>query len=153
MKKSKIVIVSGYFNPIHSGHIDYFNAARELGDELWVIVNNDEQVKLKGTVPFMDMRERIKIVKSLKMVNHVFDSVDKDTSVVVTLGYITKFWKASENVTGVEYDFIFANGGDRKSGNTPEEEYCINNGIQTVYGVGAEKVQSSSKLLKNVGLV
>ena len=80
-----IVIVSGYFNPIHSGHIDYLQSAKKHGDLLFVIVNNDNQVKVKGSVPFMDEEERVSIVQNIKGVNSAIVSIDTDGSVCKTL--------------------------------------------------------------------
>jgi len=138
-----IVIVSGYFNPLHSGHLDYFNAAKKLGEKLWVIINNDYQVALKGAVQFMSIEERIKIIEALSVVDKVFPSVDENASVIITLSNISKQHSNNHNL-------IFANGGDRKLDNTPEETYCLQNNIETVYGVGSEKIISSSKILENV---
>ena len=142
--KIKITVISGYFNPIHIGHLDYIEAARRLGDELWVIVNSDEQVKLKGSVPFQNENDRFRIVKSLSSVDAVFISTDKDHSVITTLQRIYHMVSMSGGVLG------FANGGDRKAGNTREENFCSNNGIETAYSVGGKKVQSSSNLIKEV---
>lgn len=74
----RVVVVSGYFNPIHSGHIDYLESAKERGDYLIVIVNNDHQVSLKGSDPFMDENERLRIVKSLRCVDKAVISIDED---------------------------------------------------------------------------
>ena len=79
--KKKGIIVSGYFNPIHKGHIDYFRKAKELGDHLFVIVNNDKQRELKKSKKFMDEDERVLIVNELKLVDNVFLSIDKNQSV------------------------------------------------------------------------
>ena len=79
--KPKGIIVSGYFNPIHKGHIEYFKKARQLGDFLFVIVNTDFQRKLKGSKEFMLEDERIIIIRELKIVDKVFLSVDNDRSV------------------------------------------------------------------------
>tara|TARA_R100000008_G_C3521859_1_gene134441 strand:- start:182 stop:625 length:444 start_codon:yes stop_codon:yes gene_type:complete len=140
----RIVAISGYFNPIHTGHLDYIKAASELGDRLIVIVNNDDQVKLKGSTPFMDEIERMRIVSAIKGVDKVTLSIDKSESVVETL-------KAIYNENAIDYFFdsmTFCNGGDRTKGNSPEEEYCEWRGIKTVYNVGGKKTQSSSSLLE-----
>ena len=84
----KAIIVSGYFNPIHKGHLEYFNVARSLGDELFVIVNNDEQRRLKGSKAFQDEKERLLIVSNIKAVSQTFLSIDKDRTVRETLGKI-----------------------------------------------------------------
>ena len=140
----KVVVISGYFNPIHTGHLDYIKAASKLGDKLVVIVNNDEQVKLKGSVPFMDVYDRIRIVNAIKGVDRVVMSIDTNKSVVETL-------KSIYNEYAVDYFFdsmVFANGGDVKSYGCNEEHFCNLRRIETVYNVGGEKTQSSSELLK-----
>ena len=130
-------------NPIHTGHIDYMEAAKALGDYLIVIVNNDKQVKLKGSVPFMNVYDRIRIVNAIKGVDKVVLSIDTGKAVTKTLGSIY-------NEYAVNYDFdsmIFANGGDVTPSNSREEYFCQLRRISTAYNVGGEKTQSSSELL------
>ena len=140
----RIAIISGYFNPIHTGHLDYIKAASKLGNKLVVIVNNDKQVSLKGSTPFMKEVERMRIVNAIKGVSKTVLSIDTDEAVTETI-------KSIYNEYSVDYFFdsmIFANGGDRTIGNSPEEEYCKWRGIKTDYNVGGKKTQSSSELLK-----
>ncbi len=140
----RVVVISGYFNPIHTGHIDYINAASDMGDKLVVIVNNDKQVSIKGSTPFMEEVQRMRIVNSIKGVNKTVLSIDTDGAVTETLKLIYDEYS-------VDYFFdsmVFANGGDRTKGNSPEEEYCNWRGIRTAYNVGGKKTQSSSELLK-----
>jgi cytidyltransferase-like protein len=132
-----IVIVSGYFDPLHSGHLELIKKAKELGDELWVIVNNDEQAKLKKGKSFMTQNERIKIMNSLKYVDKVFLSIDKDRSVCKSLKTLKKLHP--------EHNFIFANGGDVTNETCREYEICKELGIKMVDKLG-EKIQSSSWL-------
>jgi cytidyltransferase-like protein len=133
-KKSVIVAVSGYFNPLHVGHLEMIERAKKLGDKLVVIINNDHQVKLKGSVPFMKQEDRIKIIKALRDVDEVFLSIDKDKTVCKSLS------KVKPN--------IFANGGDRKSiGDVPEYPICQKLGITMVDGLG-RKIRASSELIK-----
>ena len=142
----RVVVVSGYFNPIHTGHIDYIRAAAKLGDKLIVIVNNDKQVKLKNAKPFMSEAERMYIAGAIKDVDRAILSIDTDRAVVETL-------KTIYNEYAMDYFFdsmVFANGGDRTQGNSPEEEFCNWRNIKTVYNVGGGKTQSSSNLLKGV---
>lgn len=139
--KDKIVIVSGYFNPVHSGHIKLFESAKKLGNKLIVILNSDNQVKLKGSFPFMSEIERKKIVESIKYVDDVFISIDKDKTVCKTIEKVYK--KFSKK--GVE--FIFANGGDRKMGDVPEDDVCKSLSIAMKYNIGGGKSQSSSWLI------
>jgi len=136
-----IVLTSGYFNPIHIGHIKYLKEAKKLGDMLIVIVNNDEQVKLKGRIPFMNEKERMEIISSLKFVDKVVLSIDKDLSVCQTIKKIRKKYPKKT--------MIFANGGDRTKKNIPEKEICEKLGIKMKFGVGGKKIQSSSKLIEN----
>jgi cytidyltransferase-like protein len=136
MKKNiKTVCVSGYFNPIHSGHISMFKEAKKLGNYLIVIINNDNQVKVKGSVPFMKVEERAEIIKNLRMVDQVVISIDKDKTVCKTLAKVCPD--------------IFANGGDRKNPkDIPEAEVCDRLGIKMVFNVGGSKTQSSSTIIK-----
>jgi cytidyltransferase-like protein len=137
MKKG--IIVSGYFNPIHKGHIEYFQNARANGDELFVIVNSDFQRVLKGSKEFQDENERVFIVKNLKMVDKCFLSIDKDRTVVESIKLIF-------NEFGKEYLFAFANGGDQNNDTIPERPTCEELGIELIDGLGG-KIQSSSWLL------
>ena len=138
----KVSIVSGGFDPIHVGHIELFERARELSDELWVILNTDEFLTNKKGKPFMPFEERRKILKSLSVVDVVVPCVDKDQTVCKTL----KKLKKTTAITDTE--LFFCNGGDRTSGkNTPEHKLCEEVGIKTVYGLG-DKIQSSSWLTK-----
>jgi D-beta-D-heptose 7-phosphate kinase/D-beta-D-heptose 1-phosphate adenosyltransferase len=134
MKNEIIVATSGYFDPMHVGHIEYLKLAKKLGDKLIVIVNNDEQAILKKGRAFMPQNERLQIVKELKCVDDVFLSIDKDKSVCKSL-------------EAVKPD-IFAKGGDRFSGEIPESTICKNLNIKIVDGLGA-KIQSSSSLIAN----
>jgi cytidyltransferase-like protein len=136
----KIVITSGYFNPLHIGHINLIRAAKELGDFLVVIVNNDEQVKLKGGVAFMPELERIEVIRALRYADDVVLSIDKGESVAESLKMVCKKY------TGELY---FAKGGDRNAANIPEKSICKELGIKIINGVGGKKVQSSSRLIIN----
>ena len=141
----KIVVISGYFNPLHVGHLDYIATAKSLGDELWVIVNSDEQVGLKGSVPFQNESSRLRIVQALKPVRRAVLSTDNDATVINTL-------KILYEILSPTAEIVFANGGDRLQGNTPEELFCKEKGIETIYGVGGRKVESSSDLIKKASL-
>ena len=140
----KIAIVSGYFNPLHVGHLDYMEAAKKIADKLFVIINNDYQVSLKGSTFFMCESERKRIVSALRFVDDTFISRDKDESVLGTLQRIL----VSHQANG-RNSFIFCNGGDRSNTNTPEERLCSSNSyhLTSVYNVGGKKRQSSSDLI------
>jgi cytidyltransferase-like protein len=138
--KKKAVIVSGYFNPIHKGHLEYLNKAKLLVDELFVIVNNDHQRVLKGSKEFQLEDERMLIVSNLKAVNKTILSIDTDRTVCATIGEIVKDF-------GETYDLAFANGGDQNNDTIPERPICEKMGIALLDGLG-DKIQSSSWLLK-----
>ena len=127
----KTVVVSGYFDPVHVGHLEYLKLAKDLGDKLIVIVNNNEQCVLKKGKPFMDESDRLKILKSLKMVDDVFLSIDKDKSVCKSLEILKPD--------------IFANGGDRNTNEVPESIICKKYNIKMIDGLG-NKIRSSSDL-------
>jgi len=138
--KKKAIIVSGYFNPIHKGHLEYFNTAKALTDELFVIVNNDHQRALKGSIEFQLEEERMIIVSNIKAVDKAILSVDTDRTVCKTIAAIAKEY-------GESYSLAFANGGDQNNETIPEKSICETMGIELLDGLG-DKIQSSSWLLK-----
>ena len=138
--KKKAIIVSGYFNPIHKGHLEYFNTAKALTEELFVIVNNDQQRALKGSIEFQLEEERMIIVSNIKAVDKAILSVDTDRTVCKTIAAIAKEYGAS-------YSLAFANGGDQNNETIPEKSICETMGIELLDGLG-DKIQSSSWLLK-----
>ena len=131
----KIVCVSGYFDPIHVGHIEYFKKSKEIGDKLMVIVNNDEQATLKKGKPFMPADERIQLIKELRCVDIVVKSIDTDRTVCKTLETVEP-----------KPDY-FCNGGDQNNNTIPEGEVCNKRNIELRDGFG-NKIQSSSWLIK-----
>src|SRR6056300_557659 len=138
--KKKAIIVSGYFNPIHKGHLEYFNNAKALADELFVIVNNDHQRALKGSKEFQKQDERMIIVSNIKAVDHAILSVDEERTVCATLEKIA-------NAYGETYELAFANGGDQNNDTRPERRICAKMSVALIDGLG-DKIQSSSWLLK-----
>lgn len=138
--KKKAIIVSGYFNPIHKGHLEYFNEAKALAEELIVIVNNDHQRALKKSQEFQSEDERVIIVSNIKAVDKSILSIDTDRTVCATLRQIAQD-------LGTDYDLAFANGGDQNNDTIPERAVCEEIGISLIDGLG-EKIQSSSWLLK-----
>jgi len=148
MNSKTIVVCSGYFNPLHSGHVDYLEAAKSLGDYLVVIINSDHQVKLKGSKAFMDEFERMRIVKALRCVNEAIVAYDKGVGVDSTIEFVFDIYSNKYQTL----NFIFANGGDRNpdNKNSKENKVCEKYGIKQVFNVGGKKTQSSSKLLENI---
>ena len=140
MSKKKGMIVSGYFNPIHKGHIEYFNKAKALADELFVIINNDHQRALKGSKEFQQEKERVFIVSNIKSVDNCVLSIDQDRTVCKTIEKIALDF-------GADFNLSFANGGDQTNDICPERPICVQMGITLVDGLG-DKIQSSSWLLK-----
>tara|TARA_B110000093_G_scaffold96404_1_gene103937 strand:- start:56 stop:463 length:408 start_codon:yes stop_codon:yes gene_type:complete len=127
----KVVAVSGYFDPIHVGHLDYLEMSKKLGDKLVVIVNNNNQCVLKKGKPFMGEDDRVRIVKSLSIVDEVFLSIDTDKTVCKSL-------------EAIKPD-VFANGGDRATSEVPESLICDKYSIEMIDGLG-DKIRSSSSL-------
>ena len=132
---SKIVCVSGYFDPIHVGHLEYFKKSKQIGDKLMVIVNNDEQATLKKGKAFMPVDERIELIKEFKCVDYVVKSVDTDRTVCKTLETVEP------------KPTYFCNGGDQNNNTIPETNVCVKRGIELRDGFG-DKIQSSSWLIK-----
>ena len=147
----RTVITSGYWNPLHVGHLDYLEAARALGDRLFVIVNNDAQVRLKGRVEFMPEADRMRLVSALRCVSLALLSVDEDGTVCKSLERLVSVDRVANEVLGglapKDDIFIFANGGDQTAETVPEMAICEKMGIEMVFGVGGDKVASSSDLI------
>ena len=137
--KKKAIIVSGYFNPIHKGHLEYFNNAKALADELFVIVNSDLQRGLKGSKEFQKEDERLFIVQNIKAVDKAIISIDQDRTVCESI-------RSLHEKYGNEYQLGFANGGDQDNNSIPEAPICNELNIQLIDGLG-DKIQSSSWLL------
>ena len=138
----KIVLVTGGFDPLHTGHIAYFKSAKEKGDELWVGLNSDNWLTEKKGKPFMNINERKEIIQNLVMVDKVILFDDKDNSSNDAILKALKFCSSKEQI-------IFANGGDRNKNNIPElKQYKNNPNIKFIFGVGGKKKNSSSKILK-----
>ena len=142
MSKQKAIIVSGYFNPIHKGHLEYFNNAKALADQLFVIVNNDHQRELKGSKEFQDENERMIIVSNIKAVDKAILSIDTDRTVRETIKMIAEQF-------GEEFELEFANGGDQNNDTIPEKPVCEEMNVTLIDGLG-DKIQSSSWLLKKL---
>mgnify|MGYP003120684715 FL=1 len=132
----KVVLVTGGFDPLHSGHIAYLTAAKKLGDKLVVGVNSDEWLTRKKGKPFMPLRERISIISALTVVDDVLTWDDSDDS---ACGAIFKLMSTS----GYGQDIIFANGGDRTKENIPEMT-TFQDSVEFVFGVGGEDKKNSS---------
>lgn len=137
----KIVIATGGFDPIHSGHIKYLNAAAELGDLLLVGVNSDEWLRRKKGKEFLSFYERTFIVKNLKSVYLSFAFNDDDGSAKDAIRHVRLYYPDDK--------IIFVNGGDRTKTNIPEMD-IVDSNIEFVFGVGGEdKANSSSSILKS----
>ena len=137
MARKKTAIVSGYFDPLHVGHLEYFKLAKDLADELIVIVNNREQCLLKKGDEFMDENDRLEIVFHLDMVDEAILAQDKDKSVSETIEAINRMKPFDK--------LIFCNGGDRDASNSPEVQVCGELGIDFQQGLG-KKIRSSSDM-------
>jgi cytidyltransferase-like protein len=137
--KPKAIIVSGYFNPIHKGHLEYFNNAKAMADVLFVIVNSDYQRALKGSKEFQKEDERMIIVSNIRAVDHAVLSIDQDRTVCATIKHIAQTY-------GQQYDLAFANGGDQNNQTIPERPICEEMDVALIDGLG-DKIQSSSWLL------
>lgn len=141
----KTVIVSGYFNPLHGGHLDMIEAAAKLGDHLIVIVNNDKQQLLKKGKIILDEKNRLRLMRALKGVDQVVLSIDEDPTIIKTLAMVAEQHPGDE--------LIFANGGDRDSAKAvPEAEVCEKYGIEMIFDAGGtEKADSSTRINQAMG--
>lgn len=136
MVEKAYIAVSGGFDPIHSGHIDYLEDAARHG-RVVVLLNSDEWLRRKKNYCFQSYTERSKILSALRFVEIVIPASDDDGTVCDTL-----------RNSGIVFSY-FGNGGDRKVENTPEVQTCVELGIEVVFGLGGDKTQSSSELVKS----
>ena len=142
LEKQKYIIVSGYFNPIRKGHLEYFNNAKAVADKLFVIVNNDHQRALKGSKEFQDENERIIIVSNIKAVDKAILSINTDRTVCATIKMIAEQF-------GEEFESGFVNGGDQKNDTIVENPVCQQTNVALIDGLG-DKIQSRSWLLNKL---
>lgn len=141
----KVVIVSGFFNPLHGGHLDMIEAAAKIGDRLIVIVNNDkQQVEKKGKVILVETN-RARLIRALRVVDEVFIAIDDDSTVIKSLDFLASQYPDDE--------LVFANGGDRDSTKVvPETDVCEKNNIEMLFGVGGtNKADSSTRINQALG--
>jgi cytidyltransferase-like protein len=135
----RIAVVSGGFDPLHSGHINYLESAAQHGDKLVVLVNSDEWLTRKKGRPFMPFEERSLIIQRMDMVDNVYAVDDED-------GSVTKGLKTVRNAFGHQHEYVFCNGGDRGKDNIPEMDV---DGYEFEFAVGGDnKANSSSWILK-----
>ena len=138
-------IVSGYFSPLHVGHLDMIDSAAELADKVFVIVNNNAQQEIKKGKVIIDEADRLRVVLALAAVDHAIIAVDDDRTVSASLRQLAE--------TFSDHRLIFANGGDRIPDFVPESAVCEEHGIELVFGVGGnEKADSSSRINVELGL-
>jgi D-beta-D-heptose 7-phosphate kinase/D-beta-D-heptose 1-phosphate adenosyltransferase len=135
-----IAITSGYFDPIHLGHLELLDLSRKQADALWVIVNTDTQAALKKGKAFMPEKTRLGIVQALRVVDRAVLSIDTDGSVCATLDQLLAEAKAAG------HEAIFCKGGDRNAGNIPEMEVLRRHSSRLIDGLGA-KIDSSSAII------
>lgn len=135
MKKKKVIAVSGGFDPVHIGHVRMIIGAAQHGDVV-VIANSDEWLKRKKGYVFMPWEDRAEILESIKGVINVVAVNDSDDTVC-------------EALSRIKPD-AFANGGDRKKGNTPEMDICDSLGIELLWNIGGEKIRSSSEMVDDI---
>lgn len=144
-----LIITSGYFDPLHIGHVECFSIAKSLGDFHVVIINNDLQSAVKKTktlnkpIVMMPAKERGIIIKEMRSVDDVLVSIDEDTTVCKSIEYVYNMYKDQYQRV------IFAKGGDRFSYEIPEAVLCKNLGIEIKDGLGM-KIQSSSEMIGNL---
>ena len=146
-KQYKVVLVSGGFDPVHKGHLEMIEKASEIGEEVWVILNNDSWLREKKGQSFMKESERQYIMSRIKGVTKTFicnPRIPSDKT--VNDGIYSAVMTYRREYEG-KLSMAFGNGGDRGQGNVPEEDYCNSMGISMVWNLG-EKVQSSSWLLE-----
>lgn len=145
MNRPVAAIVSGYFSPLHVGHLDMIEAAATIGDKLFVIVNNNEQQLLKKGKVIIDQDDRLRLVRALREVDDAIIAVDDDRTVSASLQALAERYP--------DHELVFANGGDRKPEFVPESEVCERYGIRMEFGVGGhDKADSSTRINMALGI-
>lgn len=142
----KIAVVSGGFDPIHVGHIRLLKEASKYGSEVWVILNNDAWLLAKKGFVFMPQEERKEVLESIKHVTQVVLSQHQPP--VIDMSICNELEKVAFYVHEFDFGMVFCNGGDRMLENTPEYAVCKKHGIDMIFGVGGDKIQSSSELVE-----
>ena len=148
-KKYKVILLSGGFDPVHKGHIECINKAKELADKVWIGLNNDNWFRRKKGKSFMNEKERAFIMSNLKSVDWVYIMNPKQPSDDTAIDFIdaAKLKWTKEKLGELKGNMAFGNGGDRTETTTPENDVCNTYGIDSVWGLG-DKIQSSSWLLE-----
>ena len=143
---STVVIITGGFDPLHGGHIDYIRSAAKLGKYLCIGLNSDEWLARKKGQAFMSWYERAKILRNMKGISRVFKFNDDDDTANDAIEQVVDFFYDATSTE--EHRYIFANGGDRNENNIPE---TAPDGVEVefVYNVGGGKTNSSSNILRN----
>ena len=136
-----IIILSGGFDPVHKGHVRMFKESKKIGSVI-VGLNSDEWLKRKKNKFFMPFEERKEILDAIKYIDKTRSFNDNDDTACDLI-------KNIHSEYGDKYKIFFGNGGDRTNKTTPEFEFCNNNNIEMIWGLGGGKIQSSSDLLKN----
>ena len=137
---SDIILVSGGFDPIHSGHIKLINEAYKYGDVV-VLLNSDQWLRNKKGKEFLPFDERKIIMKNIKGVKEVIEFDDSDKTCIDGIQKAKSLYKNNK--------IKFANGGDRKNDTTPEKKFCDSNNIETLFGIGGDDKSNSSSWILN----
>lgn len=145
MSKPVAVIISGYFSPLHVGHLDMIEDAASRGDHLIVVVNNNAQQMIKKGKIIIDEQDRLRVVRALELVDDAFVAIDEDRTVSASLALVAERYP--------DHSLIFGNGGDRAPGFVPEAAICEEHNIEMQFGVGGDsKADSSSRINVELGL-
>lgn len=138
-------VVSGYFSPLHVGHLDMIEGAAAIADKVFVIVNNNDQQIIKKGKVIIDEADRLRVVLAIGAVDHAIVAIDDDRTVSASLAHLAEAFS--------DHHLVFANGGDRIPDFVPEAATCEKYGIELVFGVGGnEKADSSSRINVELGL-
>ena len=140
--RRSIIVLSGGFDPVHKGHLRMFRQASWLGHQVIVGLNSDDWLTRKKGQPFMEFEERREILEAFRYINQVISFDDSDDSACDLLEKVNSMYDTDHKI-------YFANGGDRGKDNVPEVDVCKELGVIMLWGVGGEKIQSSSWLTNN----